>query len=142
MREKNIEEVRAFNRVYTVFMGILNKSFLKSKFSLVETRVMHAAFNKNGIMPSEIVGLLNIDKSYLSRIITNLERRKIIVKTKSASDGRSVKISITEFGKKEFDKLNKASNIQVASLLSQLNESDCNRLIKNMSEIRKVLEGR
>ena len=140
MKGKNIEEVRAFNRVYTVFMGILNKSFLKSKFSLVETRVMHVAFNKDGIKPSEIVVLLNIDKSYLSRIITSLERRKVIVKTRSANDGRSVKISITEFGKNEFEKLNEASNLQIAGLLSQLNESDGNRLVKNMSEIRKILE--
>ena len=83
MKKENIEEVRAFNKVYTVFMGILNKSFLKSKYSLVETRVMHAAYTKDGIMPSEIVTMLNIDKGYLSRIITSLEKRRVIVKTKS-----------------------------------------------------------
>ncbi|HCT30182.1 MAG TPA: MarR family transcriptional regulator [Bacteroidales bacterium] len=140
MEKESIEEVRAFNRVYTVFMGILNKSFLKSKYSLVETRVMHAAHTKDGIMPSEIVALLNIDKSYLSRIITSLEKRKVITKTKSSSDGRSVKLSITEFGKKEFEKLNQASDVQVEGLLSQLNQVDCERLVKNMSEIREILE--
>ena len=124
MKKENIEEVRAFNRVYTVFMGILNKSFLKSKYSLVETRVMHAAYTKDGIMPSEIVTMLNIDKGYLSRIITSLEKRKVIVKAKSESDGRSVRLSITEFGKSEFEKLNKASDIQVEGLLSQFNEED------------------
>lgn len=140
MKKENIEEVRAFNKVYTVFMGILNKSFLKSKYSLVETRVMHAAYTKDGIMPSEIVTMLNIDKGYLSRIITSLEKRKVIVKTKSESDGRSVRLSITEFGKNEFEKLNKASDIQVEGLLSQFNDVDCERLVKNMKEIKAILE--
>ncbi len=140
MKKENIEEVRAFNRVYTVFMGILNKSFLKSRYSLVETRVMHATYTKDGIMPSEIVTMLNIDKGYLSRIITSLERRNVIAKSKSSSDGRSVRLSITEFGKKEFEKLNKASDIQVEGLLSQFSDQDCEILVKNMSEIKAILE--
>lgn len=140
MKKENIEEVRAFNRVYTVFMGILNKSFLKSRYSLVETRVMHAAYTKDGIMPSEIVTMLNIDKGYLSRIITSLERENVITKSKSSSDGRSVRLSITDFGKKEFEKLNNASDIQVEGLLSQFSDQDCELLVKNMSEIKAILE--
>lgn len=140
MKKQNIEEVRAFNRVYTVFMGILNKSYLKSDFSLVETRVMHAAINKDGIMPSEIVTMLNIDKSYLSRIISSLEKRKVITKTKSSKDGRSIRLSITEYGREEFERLNQASDNQVEGLLSQLNPKDCQRLVVHMSEIRAILE--
>ena len=140
MKKQRIEEVRAFNRVYTVFMGILNKSYLKSDFSLVETRVMYAAISKDGIMPSEIVALLNVDKSYLSRIIARLEKRRVITKTKSPSDGRSIRLAITEYGRKEFEKLNQASNIQVEGLLSQLNAKDCELLVKRMSEIRAILE--
>lgn len=140
MKKQNIEEVRAFNRAYTVFLGILNKNYLKSDFSLVETRVMHAAINKDGIMPFEIVAALNIDKSYLSRIISSLEKRKVITKIKSSNDGRSVRLSITEFGKKEFEKLNQASDNQIEELLSKLNPKDCQLLVENMSEIREILE--
>lgn len=142
MKEKDIEEVRAFNRVYTVFMGILNQRFLKSKFSLVETRVMHAALHKDGVIPSEIVTLLNVDKSYLSRVITRLIKRKILVKKKSVEDGRSVQLSITALGRKEFEKLNDASNLQVAGLLAQFTEEERHQLIKSMGEIRNVLESR
>ena len=142
MKEKDIEEVRSFNRVYTVFMGILNQRFLQSRFSLVETRVLHAAFHQDGITPSEIVVLLNIDKSYLSRIIASLIRRKVIAKKKSADDGRSVHLSITAVGRREFEKLNEASNLQVAGLLAQLSENDRKQLVNNMSEIRRILENR
>lgn len=142
MKEKDIEEVRSFNRVYTVFMDILNQRFLQSRFSLVETRVLHAAFHQDGITPSEIVVLLNIDKSYLSRIIASLIRRKVIAKKKSADDGRSIHLSITAVGRKEFEKLNEASNLQVAGLLAQLSENDRKQLVNNMSEIRRILENR
>ena len=142
MKEKDIEEVRSFNRVYTVFMGILNQRFLQSKFSLVETRVLHAAFHQDGITPSEIIVLLNIDKSYLSRIIASLIRRKVIVKRKSVHDGRSIHLSITAIGRRELEKLTEASNLQVAGLLAQLSDSDRNRLVKNMSEISSILENR
>lgn len=142
MKEKDIEEVRSFNRTYTVFMGILNQRFLKSRFSLVETRVMHAALHQDGITPSEIVALLNIDKSYLSRIVTSLLRRKVLVKKKSADDGRSVHLSITEIGRREFEKLNEASNLQVAGLLGQFTDEECRQLVKSMMEIRHLLENR
>ena len=142
MEKKLIEEVRAFNRVYTVFMGLLNQSFLKSQYTLAETRVMHATLNKDAITPSEIVALLNIDKSYLSRIITSLERRKVLVKSKSPSDGRSFRISITLFGRQEFEKLVTASNNQVAELLSKLNQQQRTLLVKNMTQIRQLLEKR
>lgn len=140
MKNYYIEEVRTFNRFYTVFIGILNRSFIKSKYTLVETRVMHCAYTKDGVMPSEIITMLNIDKGYLSRILISLEKRKVISKIKSEIDGRAVKIFITDFGKSEFNKLNQASNNQVDGLLSNLTESDCQHLVKNMSEIRKILE--
>ena len=142
MEKEIVEEVRAFNRVYTVFMGLLNRSFLKSQYTLAETRVMHATLNKDAITPSEIVVLLNIDKSYLSRIITSLERRKVLVKSKSPSDGRSFRISITLFGRQEFEKLVTASNNQVSELLSELSQQQRTLLVKNMSEIRQLLEKR
>lgn len=140
MNSREIQEVRAFNRVYTVFMGILNQRFLKSRFSLVETRVMHAVLTQEGIMPSEIVTLLNIDKSYLSRIVTSLIKRRILGKKKSIADGRSIQLSITELGKKEFEKLNEASNLQVAELLAQFTDEERYQLITCMTEIRSVLE--
>lgn len=142
MKKEDIEQVRAFNRVYTVVMGILNQRFLKSKFSLLETRVMHAALHQDGIMPSEIVTLLNVDKSYLSRIINSLIRRRVLAKRKSTDDKRSMHLTITALGRKEFEKLNETSDLQVAGLLAQFTEEECQQLVRSMKEIRSLLETR
>ena len=113
---------------------------MKSKYTLVETRVMHSAYIKDGVMPSEIVNILNIDKSYLSRILTSLEKRKVIEKIESKKDSRSVNIHITNFGRHEFEKLTTASNKEVAGLLANLTDAECKRLVKKMHEIKELLE--
>ncbi|HMG13832.1 MAG TPA: MarR family winged helix-turn-helix transcriptional regulator [Saprospiraceae bacterium] len=140
MRLKYVEEVRAFSRFYTVLMGVLDKKFLKEKYTLVETRIMHLACINDGIMPSEIVNTLNIDKSYLSRILTSLEKRKVIKKIESKKDGRSVNVRITNFGKLEFEKMTKTSNKEIEGLLVNLSDAECERLIKKMHEIKELLE--
>ncbi len=139
MKLKYIEEVRAFSRFYTVFFGILDKRFLKSRFSLLETRVMHCAYTKEGILPSEIVAELNIDKGFLSRILVSLEKRKVIKRVQSKKDGRSVQMFITTLGKKEFKKLTKDSNNEVAGLLSNLSNAQCEILVRKMNEIKQLL---
>ena len=76
MKQKQIDDIREFNRKYIAFIGILNNSYLKSKYSLVEVRVMSTILKNQNITANEIVKKLNIDKSYLSRLINGLERKK------------------------------------------------------------------
>lgn len=140
MKNNAIQEIRAFNRVYTVFIGILNKRYLNSRFSLVETRIMHATRVKPGVTPSAIVSALNIDKSYLSRILVSLEKRKIIKRIQSDSDGRSVKLYITAIGNAAFEKLNAASDKQVEGLFKKLTKKEFVLVVRNLSAIRCILE--
>ena len=139
MINKHISDFRAFNRFYTVFIGILDRKFLNSKYSLPETRVLHSASTKPGVTSAEISSSLNIDKSYLSRMVLSLEKRKLLTKRRSESDNRSFNIYITEFGKSEFEKMNKASNDQVGKILGQLNENELESLSNCMSQIEQIL---
>jgi putative acetyltransferase len=140
MIEKYVAEVRAFSRFYTVFMGVLNKGFLNSQYSLPETRVLHAIYTKPGIAPSEIIEMLRIDKGYLSRMILALEKKKLLVKEKSVEDGRSVHLHLTPMGRREYEKLENASNREVGKMLQHLSESECRELTKCMAQIKHLLE--
>lgn len=120
-------------------MGILNKSFLGSKYSLPETRILHAAYTNPGITPTELIPLLNIDKSYLSRMIVRLEKEKLLIKKRSAKDKRSINLFITEIGKTEFKKLNKKSDNVIGSLLENIPEPECKELVSCMSRIEEIL---
>lgn len=139
MIDKNISEFRLFNRFYTSYIGILNRSFMNSKFSLPESRVLHAIYVQDGITSTEIASILNMDKSYLSRILINFEKKKLVTKKASSEDGRVSNLSLTKSGKKEFEVIDRASDSQVKNLLLQLNDKECEILIKSMSQIKEIL---
>jgi DNA-binding MarR family transcriptional regulator len=139
MIDKCVQEVRAFNRFYTVFLGILNNTYLHSKFSLAEVRVMHAAITNPGVTATEIVSMLNLDKSYLSRMIVRLEKMKIVDRKKSKSDARSFNLYITAAGQREFDTLDVTATRDMSQMLQQLSEEDCKVLMNNMASIQNIL---
>jgi DNA-binding MarR family transcriptional regulator len=139
MIDKCVQEVRAFNRFYTVFLGILNNTYLHSKFSLAEVRVMHAAITNPGVTATEIVSMLNLDKSYLSRMIVRLEKMKIVDRKKSKSDARSFNLYITAAGQREFDRLDVTATRDMSQMLQQLSEEDCKVLMNNMASIQNIL---
>lgn len=136
-----INEVRAFNRYYTDVIGVLNKKFLNGKYSLPELRVLQAIAVREGISASEITGQLNMDKSYLSRIILQFEKKKLITKKASPEDGRAYQLYLTPEGKKAFVLHDAASHNQVKQMLSQLNTGECDQLIGCMKQIKEILSG-
>ncbi len=135
-----IQEVRSFNRFYTVFMGILNRQYLNSRFTLPETRVMHAVYTMPGITPGAIITQLKIDKSYLSRMITQLEQKKLLVKKPSSSDGRSLNLYLTTTGKNAFEQLDAASTLATRKLLQHLGDKEAKELVKCMQRIKELLD--
>jgi DNA-binding MarR family transcriptional regulator len=139
MLQKHINDVRAFNRFYTRIIGLLDKYLPGGNYTLPEVRVMYELYHNENVPASDIVQAIDIDKSYLSRILSQFEKKKLIAKKRSVEDGRSALIALTPKGKKEFELLNEATNVQVKAMLSQLPAADCNRLIHHMTEIKKIL---
>ena len=139
MTQKDINEIRAFNRFYVVFIGALNRSYLNTRYSLPESRVMHATYYKPGLTPSDIIGMLNIDKSYLSRIIISLEKRKLLTKKQETGDKRVVNLYLTALGNKEFEKIDRAANELTKNLVAGLSDKDCDTVVKSMMQIREIL---
>jgi DNA-binding MarR family transcriptional regulator len=140
MIQRQIDSVRDFNRFYTRIIGLPDRYILNSNYSLPEVRIMYELHQHGHLAPDGIIDLLHLDKGYLSRILEKFRKKKIIEKKQSEEDGRSVLISLTAYGKKEFDKLNKASNDQVATLLSPLTKEETIRLLDHMREIKKILQ--
>ena len=139
MRSQLVKDVRAFNRFYTNIIGLLDKHILNSNYSLPEVRIMFELNNNSALTASDIIGLIDIDKGYLSRILKKFERNKLINKAGSASDKRAVFLQLSAKGKKEFEVLNNASDKQVEALFKNLSERECEELIQKMSGIQKLL---
>jgi DNA-binding MarR family transcriptional regulator len=133
-----IREVRAFNRFYTAYLGVLDETYLNEQFSLAEIRVLHAAMTSPGITSAALVSMLNIDKSYLSRMVIRLRRMKLLIKKKSGEDGRAANLFVTAAGKKEYQKLDRIAAAKIRELLHHLGENEYKALVKCMTTIREI----
>ena len=139
MKESHISQMRAFNRYYTALVGVLNRKFLAGKLTLPETRVLHAIHHQEGITAGEMVPMLHIDKSYLSKILIRFEKKKFLTKKVSATDARSYELRLTAAGRKEFEAYVRMSDAFVQQLLVQLPEKDCEEMIRCMRRITEIL---
>lgn len=139
MKEKNITEIRAFNRFYTNVIGLLDRHILDSRYSLPEVRILYELYHQKDLTASDIMASFNIDKGYLSRILRLFEKKKLISKKRSGEDGRSIRLSLTKTGRSEFEVLNEASNKQIRKTLEPLTEAECEKLVSYMTEIKMIL---
>src|SRR5579872_3217879 len=130
MNFQHIKELRAFNRFYTNIIGLLDRHILDSSYSLPEARILFELYHNENLAASDIITLIDIDKSYLSRILKKFEKNKLISKAISLRDRRSVVLRLSAKGRKEFENLNKGSDKQIESLFKNLSDKECDDLVQ------------
>lgn len=134
-----ITDVRGFNRFYTNILGLLDKHILDSGYSLTEARVLFEISKTEHCTANQLAAILEIDRSYMSRIIARFEKQKLIIRHTCKSDSRISEIRLTEEGGHVFHELNNRSNQQIEKLLSKLNEKECQKVREAMNVIKKYL---
>ena len=136
---QNIHAVRSFNRFYTRQIGVLREGLLKSPFSLAELRVLYEIAHREQPTATELCQQLGLDPGYLSRILRGLEKRSLVHKSASQSDGRQSLLELTARGKETFTTLDARQNDEVATMLRQLPTAGQARLVQAMRTIETVL---
>jgi DNA-binding MarR family transcriptional regulator len=139
MKSQLVKEIRAFNRFYTQVIGLINDHILDSDYSLPEARTLFELNQHPGLTASELTGMLNMDKGYLSRVLRRFEDKKLIGRIVLATDKRVVVLKLTGKGKKEFGVLNRASDEQVEDAFRNLSERDGLLLVEKMIDIRRII---
>lgn len=137
--DKVIEEIRRFNRFYTVNMGFLDSGYLDSDYSITETRILFEIKVHGPCIQSDIVKTLHIDKSYLSRLIQRFCKKGLVEKIKSDDDKRTTKITLTERGIEEIEKLTVLTNTQIESQVKGFDSDECDRLCTALNTIISIL---
>jgi len=132
-----ITSIREFNRFYTNILGLLDQYILDSDYSLTEARVLFELNTTPKCTANTLSTQLKIDKSYISRIITNFENNKLIRKKSSSEDNRISYIILTKKGEKAIEILISRSNDQIEELISHLNSKEIKNLSKAMYTIKK-----
>lgn len=137
--EERIAAVRAFNRYYTRRIGVLHEGLLASNFSLAEVRVLYELAHRQTPTASDLGKDLGLDLGYLSRILRGFEKRRLIARTRSRSDGRQQLLSLTARGRAVFAPLDARAREEVAALLGPLSAVEQRQLIEAMMRIERLI---
>lgn len=135
----HVEEVRAFNRFYTARIGALGEGHLDTPYSLTEARILFELAHGGQTEVAELRRQLDLDASYLSRILARWERAGLVVRARSEVDGRRQVVHLTEEGRSVFSTLDSRASDDMGSLLEGLTEEERRRLVAAMGVVSRLL---
>ena len=136
---KTIAKIRAFNRFYMPSMNLLGDHYLGSAYSVPEARVFFEIYENEGCNAAHIAQLMNIDKSYLSRIIKKHEKSGYIHRERSAEDSRSYHLFLTDDGKVRAEDFIRKSNEEIAKVIRGLSSEEEQQLTGALETITRLL---
>ncbi len=97
---RQTETFRAFNRYYTMRLGLLRGRYLQSEFSLTQARILYELAQESEITAASLRRLFSLDAGYMSRLLTALEKRGLVRRKPSEKDGRARLLQLTASGKR------------------------------------------
>lgn len=134
-KQEAINQIREFNRFYTVLLGFLNRNYLDSGYSVTETRILFELRENGQISANQLIEILHLDKSYISRLIRNFEKKELIIRKTSSDDRRALIIQLTHKGLQETEKLIAITNHEIFKLIEPFSLETCSDLCKAMRKI-------
>lgn len=139
MEKDIIQKIRAFNRYYTVWLDVMNKSYLETNFSWPESRVLFELYRYDELSATKLCAHLNMDKSYVSRILAKLEKNGLITR-ELVPGSRGIKIlRLTVLGVKAAKQIDQRGDEQMARKLRTMDNETGKKLCEAMELVEKIL---
>ncbi|WP_260287027.1 MarR family winged helix-turn-helix transcriptional regulator [Peribacillus aracenensis] len=138
--KNTMADIRQFNRFYTNILGVLDKHILDTGYSFTEARVILEIGLMEQCIASNLVDKLEIDRSYMSRIISKLSKDGLVMKENSTLDNRTSLIRLTPKGMTLFNQLNERSDEQIVRLFQGLSQNEIKEIHASMMFIQKKLD--
>ncbi|OWV74175.1 MarR family transcriptional regulator [Rhizobium sp. N122] len=135
-----IETARDFNRFYTNFLGLLNKAYLDSPYTLTDARILFEIGSHDGISAAALVRDLHLDPAYLSRILKRFRAEGLIETSPDPADLRSQIITVTDRGRQQFEEFGRRANAQIAARFDNLAIGEPQAVVSAMDTIRALLD--
>lgn len=135
-----IADIRRFNRFYTNRLGVLDRHVLDTGYSLTEARVIIEIGIMGQCIANNLVDILEIDRSYMSRIIAKLCKDGLIIKSKITLDNRTSLIRLTLKGTALYHQINEKSDEQIVRLVEGLSQKEIKEIHASMLLIQKKLD--
>ncbi|ARC92398.1 MarR family transcriptional regulator [Vibrio coralliilyticus] len=133
-----VDEIRSFNRFHTNLVGALDEGLLASDFPLVQVRILFELANNDDVAASDLMERLSVDRGYLSRMVSALDKQGLITKTPDTKNRKRIVLSLSSEGQKVFAELNDASANEVKALISSLSDNECTELVTALKKVRRL----
>ncbi|MFI6300623.1 GNAT family N-acetyltransferase [Amycolatopsis thailandensis] len=134
-----VATVRAFNRLYTGVIGILDEGPADAEYSLSEARVLFELAQQDPTQVTDLRKRLDLDAGYASRLLARLEERGLLTRERSDEDARRQIVRLTENGHQAFAVLDARSVGRIGSLLGRFGDDDQKRLLGAMDTITSLV---
>ena len=138
--EEAVGKIRSFNRYYTNLMGLLKPNIYGTGQTLTETRILYEIYEAESSTLKALSEKMNMDKGYLSRIISELEQQGLIKRVQAQNDRRSVNIMLTTNGTELVRQSIDESNRQVLDKVNKLSAGELDELCRALDTVRGYLE--
>jgi len=134
-----VAAVRRFNRFYTRAIGVLEKGYLGTPYTVAEGRVLYEVAKGEGVTAKQVGEITGLDAGYLSRILARLERDGVVARERSTTDGRSAVLRLTAQGAEVFPAFDQRSAALVEGMIGGLSSEGRRRLTRAMAEVEALL---
>src|SRR5689334_4710563 len=114
---QRIAAVRAFNRFYTLQVGLLSPGYLDSEFSVTEARVLYEIGSRERAESAALRRDLGLDAGYLSRMLDRFDVRGLVTRSRSDEDRRRQLVELTAKGRRTFATLDRRSSTLLGGVL-------------------------
>jgi DNA-binding MarR family transcriptional regulator len=104
-------------------------------------RVLAALWERDGQRLSELAEMINIETSTLSRLITTMKKRGLVSRQRKVDDERSVRLCLTELGRKEVEALIPRAQHYEALAVQNFSPAEVARLKDVFRQVLRNLAG-
>jgi DNA-binding MarR family transcriptional regulator len=116
--------VDALTQLSFLIHGALERRATERDLTMISTRLLGVLRDRKPSM-NQLAKLLDLDKSSITGLVDRAERRGLVERTPSSSDGRAVLVSLTGRGRSLVSKVEADFGADVASMLDSLPTTDC-----------------
>jgi DNA-binding MarR family transcriptional regulator/GNAT superfamily N-acetyltransferase len=135
-----IAAFRHFNRFYTRLLGLFGNSYVSSRFSLTEGRVLFELAVRGKSRATDLAADLSLDAGYLSRILRSFEEKRLVSRSPSPDDARNAVLRLTRKGKTAFADLDQRSALQARGVLEPLTPATRASLLRSIHLLEETLD--
>lgn len=136
--DRDVAALRAFNRIYTSRLGLLNAHLDKSPFTLSEARLLYELANRTDPTAAEISRALRLDRAQISRTIRRFADRGLVEMREDPAHGRHQLLSLSGAGRSVFATLEDKTRKAIGGLLEALAPHRRTRLLEAAETITRV----